>query len=444
MTFADIALVRATSLAEVHEPLRGAALCLGPIGTMQNRLTMIALIAVASMLGGCDADELDAQTGAAARPERGALGKADLIGSCEAAGELLCGGKSDGECWCDDRCAEFGDCCSDYEPVCLDEELVFGAPQRRAEGDSTFPAGGLFDLVGGPAGQLELLQANRGTLLHRGENGTKSQRLIRSGLPVGATVDNRSAAAAVDPLDGDVFVVLGGSTWDSRFGSRGYLELWKYRDDDWSRVAEIPGGPRRSLQVQVDDAGAIHVVMMGSVSNLRGTGRPHVTYLVYTDSRQQRSNLQYAVRRDGEWVVSTALSDARISGSVDLALTSEGTPVLGYDYWTGTRETCIETLRDGSWSEECIPGASAASRTVSLDVDTQDRPHLAWADRGTRTIRYARRLGSQWELYDATDGRYSDAALVAHPPYTDLELDEDGRPRIAFGHLDLSYVSAVD
>lgn len=49
-------------------------------------------------------------------PDRQPLGKADAYGSCA---ESDCGGQSpDGNCWCDDSCAEFGDCCADRVEVC--------------------------------------------------------------------------------------------------------------------------------------------------------------------------------------------------------------------------------------------------------------------------------------------------------------------------------------
>lgn len=55
--------------------------------------------------------------------DRGPLGKADQIGSCEAPeGEpSFCGGKSDGNCWCDELCEGFGDCCDDHASVCEDD-----------------------------------------------------------------------------------------------------------------------------------------------------------------------------------------------------------------------------------------------------------------------------------------------------------------------------------
>jgi Kazal-type serine protease inhibitor domain len=50
--------------------------------------------------------------------DRGGLGKADLVGSCMGKHHDLCGGHGKGNCWCDEACVDFGDCCSDAEDVC--------------------------------------------------------------------------------------------------------------------------------------------------------------------------------------------------------------------------------------------------------------------------------------------------------------------------------------
>lgn len=52
--------------------------------------------------------------------ERTPLGKADAIGSCEAPdGGTYCGGPTgEGNCWCDDLCEDYGDCCGDKEATC--------------------------------------------------------------------------------------------------------------------------------------------------------------------------------------------------------------------------------------------------------------------------------------------------------------------------------------
>lgn len=54
--------------------------------------------------------------------DRGPIGKADLYGSCLEIDIMYCGGKSSGNCWCDDLCTTFGDCCADYEAACVDDE----------------------------------------------------------------------------------------------------------------------------------------------------------------------------------------------------------------------------------------------------------------------------------------------------------------------------------
>ncbi len=70
-------------------------------------------------LAACDTAPDAAESGSVTE-ERGPLGKADNIGSCEAAdGGDFCGGASqEGNCWCDDLCESFGDCCGDKPEVC--------------------------------------------------------------------------------------------------------------------------------------------------------------------------------------------------------------------------------------------------------------------------------------------------------------------------------------
>ncbi len=46
---------------------------------------------------------------------RGRTGKADLPGTCN---ENQCGGKGDGQCWCDEKCSDYDDCCFNVNDVC--------------------------------------------------------------------------------------------------------------------------------------------------------------------------------------------------------------------------------------------------------------------------------------------------------------------------------------
>lgn len=47
--------------------------------------------------------------------DRGSIAKADLVGSCE---DSCDGPSASGTCWCDDSCADYGDCCSDKADHC--------------------------------------------------------------------------------------------------------------------------------------------------------------------------------------------------------------------------------------------------------------------------------------------------------------------------------------
>ncbi len=65
---------------------------------------------------GCAAEAVDTGPGDEAR---GPIGKADASGTCELPnGDDKCGTKGVGNCWCDELCVDFGDCCHDAFAVC--------------------------------------------------------------------------------------------------------------------------------------------------------------------------------------------------------------------------------------------------------------------------------------------------------------------------------------
>lgn len=72
-----------------------------------NRLEAILLAALAA--AGCASSADDD------RP-RGPIGKADSIGTCDGAcGDIAAAG----DCYCDDACVDFGDCCGDHVAMCV-------------------------------------------------------------------------------------------------------------------------------------------------------------------------------------------------------------------------------------------------------------------------------------------------------------------------------------
>lgn len=89
-----------TSSFVARAPLRAA------VGAPILALAMAAL-------GGCD----DAAPDQSVQPQRGVYvptGKADGLATCAEA----CGEQAQAGCWCDVTCADYGDCCPDYAPVC--------------------------------------------------------------------------------------------------------------------------------------------------------------------------------------------------------------------------------------------------------------------------------------------------------------------------------------
>lgn len=81
-------------------------------------LRYLSPLFIASALAACSVSNSGPDSSGAGA-ERGNLGKADAIGSCELPdGTDACGGKGDGSCWCDELCVDYGDCCSDAGAVC--------------------------------------------------------------------------------------------------------------------------------------------------------------------------------------------------------------------------------------------------------------------------------------------------------------------------------------
>ena len=79
---------------------------------MKNAVLLVFVVALA---GACGTEAPDTSRTERARS---AIGKADHTGSCVAS----CDGQSQsGNCYCDDLCESYGDCCDDYELICINE-----------------------------------------------------------------------------------------------------------------------------------------------------------------------------------------------------------------------------------------------------------------------------------------------------------------------------------
>jgi hypothetical protein len=93
------------------------------------RLALLLSFSSAASLAGCSV-ESDGVTDPGSGSERG-VGKADGVwGSCASEYGDACGGPAEeGNCWCDEQCADYGDCCADKVDVCGGDEPVDPEPK---------------------------------------------------------------------------------------------------------------------------------------------------------------------------------------------------------------------------------------------------------------------------------------------------------------------------
>lgn len=166
--------------------------------------------------------------------ERGPLGKADAAGTCKAAGSAnYCGGKGSGVCYCDDACEGYGDCCSDYKPVCKGTEPP---PPNPGEAILCSDAGNVCEASPAGAavyrvyreairddGKIDEAEANHLAAFLRGTGGENAavkaflMQLVASDTPFVAGGKELIEAFVAGtppswiPLENDVYVVTTGS-----------------------------------------------------------------------------------------------------------------------------------------------------------------------------------------------------------------------------------------
>jgi hypothetical protein len=84
---------------------------------MMHSIRLGGLVLAAALFGCTDGTG----TKEADNGDRRPLAKADMTGACQADGVSYCGRKSAGNCWCNDSCVQYGDCCSDYQTSCTQQ-----------------------------------------------------------------------------------------------------------------------------------------------------------------------------------------------------------------------------------------------------------------------------------------------------------------------------------
>src|SRR5581483_2849318 len=166
--------------------------------------------------------------------------------------------------------------------------------------------------------------------------------------------------------------------------------------------------------------------------------KPHVAFWRYVDSDSDRtSSLIYATKGDNSWKLEILDSDKDVgsSGSVgqraSLALSADGNPRIAY-YDVRDHELKYASKDGGNWAVETVtaPGSVESFRWYpSLAVDSKGSPHIAyyemteWMRQGD--LKYASKTGASWNVEPVDSGGNVGEDLS-------LALNAEGEPRIAY------------
>lgn len=155
---------------------------------------------------------------------------------------------------------------------------------------------------------------------------------------------------------------------------------------------------------------------------LDATQRPHVSYF-----NGRAGTVMYAVWNGSAWQ-RTPVDRGSPSGPNSLAVDSSGSVHLAYAFFNTKLQYAFWDGID--WTIEQVDTRSLAVHHVSLSLDTEDRPHIAYY--GDASLNYASRSGQAWtiETVDASGntGLYASLALdsqdIAHVAYRDFVAQE--------------------
>ncbi|MCK4593989.1 T9SS type A sorting domain-containing protein [bacterium] len=148
---------------------------------------------------------------------------------------------------------------------------------------------------------------------------------------------------------------------------------------------------------------------------------PYVAY--YNEDR-----LLLAHRGGGNWSIETVDDEGPFRYYVSLVLDSQDRPRIAYFQWYPDSDLKYARWTGTEWLIETVD-AGDAGPFCSLALDSSDRPHIAYFDWGANELKYARWDGDEW-LYEHVDTG-GDTCF-----YISLALDSNDHPHISYQKRD--------
>ncbi len=157
---------------------------------------------------------------------------------------------------------------------------------------------------------------------------------------------------------------------------------------------------------------------------LDGNGHPHMSYQDDTNL-----DLRYAYYDGSAWHTETVESEGDTGYHTSLALDSHGHPHIAYT--NGDYQVRYAYYDGSTWHIETVERVWIVAAYPSLALDGDDHPHIAYGwdlclDDCTGRLKYAFYDGAAWQTETADEGKDFEFTFLS------LALDGDDQPHIAY------------
>lgn len=238
-----------------------------------------------------------------------------------------------------------------------------------------------------------------------------------------------------------LLIASNGTTYVSYLDdSKGLVKLATLTGTGWStEIVDGPGSFSGDTSLGLDSAGNLHLVYFDALSSVvrYGTRPAHggswnlsaldrglsdgfnrlavdrfgVVHVVYV---LDNGSLRYAYKTDGFWVREYVDPSVLIARYVSIAVDRNGRPHLAY---YGNGKLRYASTSGVSWSIEIVDPRDYVGWFASIAIDLSGFPHIAYYDSVSHSLNHAVRFGTSWsrDVIDASGDAGWDISVVTGP-----------------------------